>query len=417
MKVLWLTSSPAGSNSYIKQNSLGRGWISSLGDVIKNLEDFELAVCFFNNTIKKYKFLHEGITYYPIKDKLSTLSKKILSKTFLTLWDNNTCDLLKVVEEYKPDIIQLFGTETGMGKIVGKTKIPIIIHIQGLINPIRSNWLPRGFNLTGVYINSSFKDLFLRRDLISEYLLLKKMAKREEYIIENSKYFFGRTDWDKRVLKILNPCSEYFHCNEVLRPLFYESKWEYKSNGNLKLVSILNPQIYKGLDIVLETSKILKNKTNIAFQWNIIGIENNNRIVKIIEKTKGMKFKDNSVYFSGPKQTNEIVSELLDSNIFIHPSHIDNSPNSVCEAMLMGMPVIAGNVGGVASLIETGQNGIYYNSQDPYDLASIISEIAFKIEDLKKLGKNARKDAVIRHDIYKIADTVIATYKYILHSS
>lgn len=417
MKILWLTSSPAGASNYIKQNTPDRGWIASLGDIIKMSEDIKLAICFFNNDINDFSFCYEGITYYPIKDKLSTIVKKIKSKAFRTIWDSNLSDLLKVVEDYKPDIIQLFGTETGLGEIVGNTKVPIIIHIQGLLNPIVSNWLPRGFKLSSVFLNLSFMDLILRRDLYSNYLLLRKMAKREEYIIKNSKYFFGRTDWDKRVIKLFNPDSEYFHCNEVLRPLIYESKWKHKSNGTLKLVSTINPKIYKGLDIVLETAKLLKSKSNIRFEWNIIGLGNDNKVVKIIEKIKGMKFKDNSVYFKGVKQVSDLVLELLDSNIFIHPSHIDNSPNSVCEAMLMGMPVIAGNVGGVASLIETGQNGICYNSQDPYDLASIILEKAFKKEELQKLGNNAREVALIRHDPHKIVSTVIDTYKFILQSN
>ena len=401
MKVLWLTSSPAGASNYIKQNTPGRGWIASLGDIIKECEDIELAVCFFNNTINDFKFSYDGITYYPIKDKLSSITKKILSKAFLTVWDSNLSDLLKVIEDYKPDIIQLFGTETGLGEIVGNTKVPIIIHIQGLLNPYISNWLPIGFNLNSVFLNSSFKDLILRRDLYSEYLLLRKMAKREEYIIKNSKYFFGRTDWDKRIIKLFNPDSEYFHCNEVLRPFIYESKWKYKSNGTLKLVSIINPQIYKGLDIVLETAKLLKSKSKFKFEWNIIGLENDNKVVKIIEKIKGMKFKDNSVYFKGIKQGSDLISELLDSNIFIHPSHIDNSPNSVCEAMLLGMPVIAGNVGGVSSIIENNVTGILYNSHDPYELAGIILEKAFNKEELQKLGNTAREHAIVRHDPIK----------------
>jgi glycosyltransferase involved in cell wall biosynthesis len=414
MKVLWLTQTPAGAGNYIKQNSHGGGWIASLGDVIKVCDNIELAVCFFNNNLSEFKFCYDSITYYPIKNKLSTLIKKIRSKALLTLWDSNLPDLLDVVQDFKPDIIQLFGTETGLGDIVGNTTVPIIIHIQGLINPYISNWLPRGFNLKTILLNSSFKDLILRRDLYSSYMLLKKIAKREEYIIKNSKYFFGRTDWDKRIVSLFNTDSEYFHCDEVLRSAIYESKWKHKSTGTLKLVSTLNPQIYKGLDIVLETAQLLKSKSNIKFEWNLIGLENGDRIVKVIEKIKGIKFKNNSVYFKGIKQGSDLVSELLKSNLFIHPSHIDNSPNSVCEAMLMGMPVIAGNVGGVASLIETGHNGICYNSQDPYDLASIILEKAFDIKELERLGKNARETALYRHDKTHIASIVIETYEFIL---
>ena len=414
MKVLWLTQLSTGASNYLKENTSGRSWVASLGDIIKKDKDIQLAVCFFNNDAKDFKFHYEDITYYPIKDKLSTKFNKIKAKLFGTLWDSNLPDLLKVVDDYKPDIIQLFGTESGMGEIVGNTKVPIIIHIQGILNPYVSNWLPRGFKLNTILLYSSIYDLILRRDLYSDHLLLKKMAKREEYIIKNSKYFFGRTDWDKRIIKLFNHNSEYFHCNEALRPIMSENKWEYTNNQTLRLVSVLNPFIYKGLDIVIETANLLKNKFNIEFEWAIIGIENDNKVVKIIERTKGMKFIDNSVNFKGQKLGNDLISELLESNLFIHPSHIENSPNSVCEAMLLGMPVIAGNVGGVASLIETGQSGICYNSQDPYDLASIISEKAFDRKALKILGENAHDVASIRHDKSQIASVVKNTYQYIL---
>jgi glycosyltransferase involved in cell wall biosynthesis len=414
MKVLWLTQTSAGASNYIKQTTHEGGWIVSLSEVLKVSDNIELAICFFNNSINDFKFFYEGITYYPIKNKFATIISKIKSRTLLSLWDTNLSDLLKVVEDFKPEIIQLFGTESGLGDIIGNTKVPTIIHLQGLINPVISNWLPRGFSLNAILLNSSIRDLTLRRDLYSRFLLFRKKAKREEYILKNSKYIFGRTDWDRRIVSLFNKDIEYFHCDEVLRPAFYENQWKHKSYEVLKLVSTLNPQIYKGLDIVLETARLLTSKSNIKFEWNLIGLDDDNKIVKVVEKIKGIKFKNNSVYFKGIKQVNELIPILLESNLFIHPSHIDNSPNSVCEAMLMGMPVIAGNVGGIASLIETGHNGICYNSQDPYDLASIIIEKALDIKELERLGKNAHETALSRHNKTHIVTNIINTYKVIL---
>ena len=414
MKVLWLTDSPAGASNYVNQNMPGRGWIAALGDTIKLNNEVELAVCFFSNTINDFKFVYDGITYYPIKDKLSTKVGKILSKLFQEMYDSNLSGLLRVVDDYKPDVIHLFGTETGLGELVGQTKVPIIIHIQGLVNPILFNWTPRGFSMTRILVNSSLRDLVYRRDLRSGYVLLKKMAKREESIIKNAKYFFGRTDWDKRVIYLMNSQSQYFYCNEVLRPFMYQRKWVYKNNGRVVLISIMNPQIYKGLDIILETAQLLKHKTKMQFEWNIIGLEHHNRVARVIEKVKRTSFKDNSIFFKGVKQGDELVAELLESDLFVHCSHIDNSANSVCEAMLLGMPVVASNVGGTSSLIKSGFDGICYSSQDTYDLASIILKTAFDIDELKRLGANARETALVRHDKTTIASTVLDTYVRII---
>ena len=41
----------------------------------------------------------------------------------------------------------------------------------------------------------------------------------------------------------------------------------------------------------------------------------------------------------------QVAQELSSSRVYIHPAIIDNSPNSLCEAQIVGCPVIAANVG------------------------------------------------------------------------
>ncbi|HMF69867.1 MAG TPA: glycosyltransferase family 4 protein, partial [Flavitalea sp.] len=127
-----------------------------------------------------------------------------------------------------------------------------------------------------------------------------------------------------------------------------------------------------------------------------------------------LKYKNFNVIFRGPKTELELVKELLSADVFIHPSHIDNSPNSVCEAMLLGMPVIASYVGGIPSLIEDKHNGVLYNSNDPYELASKILLTVKDKELIAELSKNARATGIDRHDHEQIRSTVLATYNRII---
>lgn len=416
MRVLWLTSTSGGASKILNDKRPGRGWIASLGDLLKADKNIDLAVAFFNDPPNDFKFDFEGITYYPMADKLGTRTGQIKTRLMGKLWDTNLPGILKVIDDFKPDIIQIFGTESGMGDIVGKTKIPVIIHLQGLLNPYISMWLPRGTTLRDIFFKSSFRELVVRRDLVSDFKIFKKKARREDMVIKNAKYFFGRTDWDRRFVKLLNDEIEYFHCDEVLRPFIYENsgKWRNPANNTLKLVTTINAEMYKGLDIVLQTARILKSKTPLNFEWNIIGIASNNRIIKMMEKNRSCRFKNFPINFLGVKQGKEMISELLGSNMFIHPSHADNSPNSVCEAMLLGMPVIAGFVGGITSLINDKENGLLYNSNDPYDLAGIILQIANDREKLERLGRSANTTAIKRHDPTVIVETIKNTYKEIL---
>lgn len=51
-----------------------------------------------------------------------------------------------IVEDFKPDIIQLFGLETPFGSILRNfTQIPIVVHIQGICSTIDEKWFPLGF--------------------------------------------------------------------------------------------------------------------------------------------------------------------------------------------------------------------------------------------------------------------------------
>jgi glycosyltransferase involved in cell wall biosynthesis len=411
MKVLWLTSSPGGASDFIKSTLPGRGWIASLENHIKNIEDIDLAICFFHNRIHDFKFTHEKVTYYPIKDKLSSIIGKVTSKAFNRLYDSNLPSLLKVVNDFKPDIIQLFGTESGLGEIVTSTDIPIVIHIQGLINPYLAAWFPKGVSQASILMNSSLSEILRKNSAWGLYFLFKKMAEREKYILENAENFFGRTEWDKRIVKMYNAQAHYVHCDEVLRPFFFSHCWQLKHTSTLRLVTTINANIYKGIEIVLATAEILRKQTRLSLQWNIIGISPDSKLVRLIEKISGKRFVDNFVFFKGTMTGSQLVEELLNANIFVHPSHIDNSPNSVCEAMLLGMPVIAGNVGGVSSIIEDKHNGILYNSYDPFELAAIILESAKNTSALKRLGDNARDTALKRHNVATIVSTILETYQ------
>lgn len=416
MRVLWLTCTAAGASKVLNQRTHDRGWIASLGELIKADNSIQLAVAFFDNHRKDFKFEYEAITYYPMPDKLATRIGQLKSRSLGKHWDTNLQATIRVIEDFKPDIIHLFGTESGIGDIVGHTNVPVIIHLQGLINPYVDNWLPRGITLQAILFKSNMKELLMRRDLVSKYFIYKKIARREEHLLKRTKYFFGRTSWDKRVLRLFNPEAKYFHCEEVLRPVFYENagKWQNNASNVLRLVSTINPETYKGLDIVLKTVEILKKQTALNFEWHIVGIQHDNRVVRIMEKNKKNRFKNFPVVFRGVKQASEVVSELLMSNIFIHPSHSDNSPNSVCEAMMLGMPVIASYVGGIPSLIQHGTDGLLYNSNDSYDLAGMILECSQNQEYLDELAKRAAKTARERHEPAGIITSIREIYKTVL---
>ena len=89
----------------------------------------------------------------------------------------------------------------------------------------------------------------------------------------------------------------------------------------------------------------------------------------LVERKYKTRFTDYNIELLGPLLENELINELLTADLFVHASHIENSPNSVCEAMLLGMPVIATYAGGTPSILSDKNEGLLVQDGDPYALA------------------------------------------------
>ena len=195
-----------------------------------------------------------------------------------------------------------------------------------------------------------------------------------------------------------------------MRSDFSQYIWEYKNRVEIVISTVINENIYKGLDTIFDTMNIL-NDMKINFCWNVIGIVEKSQLVDLFKHKLDCKNCINKIKFHGIKNSKEIIDILLNSSVFVHPSHIDNSPNSVCEAMQLGLPVISSNVGGVNSIIEDGKSGLLFS--DAYKLVSDLFSLKNE-EYAKSISKNARESALQRHDSKKVVSDLLNIYTEIL---
>jgi glycosyltransferase involved in cell wall biosynthesis len=82
--------------------------------------------------------------------------------------------------------------------------------------------------------------------------------------------------------------------------------------------------------------------------------------------------------------------------------------------MILGLPCISTFVGGVGSLINNNQNGIFIQDGDALAMAGAILEIENNKEIAIELGKNARITALERHSKSRILNQLLTSYKTIL---
>lgn len=416
MKILWFIT-----NLDYNQNDpyVGCGWISSLLEKVILEENVEVALAFFSDQVKTLTVHKEReYTQYVIPSYLNKLDKIKRNLTFTDyLFEERESILMSVLNQYNPDIIHVFGTECPFGLLAAKTKIPIVVHLQGILNPYVRKWFPVGYSNFKMFSSTPLLKIIKLSGYWADFIRQKKLARREIEIFKVTRFFSGRTDWDRRITRLLSPSSKYYHCEEMLRPAFYLSQWNIPDkNDTIQLISIINPNMYKGIESILETAKHLKSFSNYQYKWTIAGVYPDSPLVKIFTRKTKIPADSVNIDFIGPTRESILVKRMLDSDIFIHPSHIDNSPNSLCEAMVLGMPIISTNVGGIQSLLTDQKEGILVQDGETFGLAGAILELINDPSKRIAYGKAARQRAIERHQPNEIVKQQLFIYKDILNS-
>lgn len=423
MRILWLSVNKGLYKAHKQKEKgyHGGGWISSLQQLIIHTHDNTLALAYVTHTPMR-KEVQDNTIYYPIYEAPKSSwhkimeyyggYKKIDGKKYLN-------QIQQIIQDFQPDIIHLFGMENPMATILGNTTVPVVVHLQGLLGPYDNAFLPAGFNKSSFLFPISIREWLLRNGYIFAKNSINVRGERELSLFKKVKYAMGRTEWDYQVSQLLAPQSKYFHVDEVLREPFYENagKWEFPKMQDFKIISTLSNTIYKGLDTILKTAKLLKTQSNIPFKWIIAGISPQDPIVLFFERKLHIIGKSVNVEYIGIQNANQLCNELLCSHIYVHPSYIDNSPNSVCEAQLLGMPVIGTFVGGIPSLIKHKKNGLLVPANAPFDLTYLLKKCFTEKYYATQLGKQGYKEAEQRHDKTKILKDLIQTYQDIIQQN
>lgn len=420
MRILWLSMNSGLFQNINKPNAgyNGGGWISSLQKLVVSNPNNNLALAYITNEQLK-KDQQNNTIYYPIFEPSKTSIKKLKEYYggYKKITPNKYLDQIeKIIQDFNPHIIHLFGMENPMATILGHTNIPVVVHLQGLLGPYDNAFFPVNFNKTSFLIPFSIREWLFRNGYIFAKNSIHIRGEKELSMFKKVDYAMGRTTWDYQISQLLSPQSKYFHVDEVLRDVFYENagKWRYPKVQKLKIISTLSNTVYKGLDTILKAANLLKTQSNIPFKWNIVGINPQDEIIRFFERKLRISGKNINIEYVGVLNASELCSELLNNHIYVHPSYIDNSPNSLCEAQLLGMPVIGTYVGGIPSLINNNENGVLVPANAPYELAYLLKKLYMEKDLATKLGNGAYKTASKRHNKEKILFDLINVYKEII---
>ncbi len=413
MRILWFTGRVRKMNRSFYG---GGGWIRSLSAELSKFEDNVLAQAFFSDENIE-EFEKDGITNYPMYLKPKNKIRKLYD--YWKLNSEYSEDYLlglmyRVINTFKPDIIQIFGTESMFTSLIGKTEIPTVLYIQGVLNPIANAYYPYSMNSCTIkWWRFDKKEWIFNNGRLYRDKQLKKLAENEKQVYQRAQYVIGRTHFDYQVSRFYSPGSRYFHVNEMMREPFYEGRlWKRPQNDKYQIFSTLSNVTYKGFDVILKTAKLLKEQ-GVLYRWRIAGLTKEDDVVALFEHHTGIKSNTVNVEYLGILDEENLKKELLSSNVLVHPSYIDNSPNSIGEAQLLGLPVIACYVGGVPSMIKSGVTGELIPANAPFELAYLIKK-DIKHPFMHHYSECAYKEAMKRHNKGAILKDMMGVYYEIL---
>lgn len=417
MRVLWIVNIPLPQiASYLGiKNIVGGGWMESMAKkLVETNGKIELAIacCAADRYVCKKI---DGIIYYVLPvQKCTTQYDKSLEKYWKT-----------VTTEFNPDVIHIHGTEFAHSlsylKVCGNARV--CVSIQGLISII-AEYYRANIPIWDFYSTITLRTLIGRDNMWQGKRDFIKRGRIEKEILKRVKYVIGRTEWDKTHVHAINSEVKYFHCNETLRSIFYKYKWDY--NKCEKHTIFLSQSSYpiKGLHQVIKAVALVKNKypdvkvsvagvnilknTNLKENFTISGY---GRYIKKLLKKFNLQ---NNILFLGPLSEKQMCNEYLRCNLFILPSSIENSPNSLCEAQILGTPCISSYVGGTPEFM-TGAEKWMYRFEEYKMLASKIENVFFEtnVKFRVEENENLRKQAILRHSSESNCMTLINIYKQI----
>lgn len=410
MKVLWFEISVPGR--YKSEKAPVSGWQDSLEQIVRTCKDIELTIAFEGTEGMLPKEV-DGVKYIPLVPHYSFWDKKYRNEANRWNKANKVVPLaVKCVENVKPDAIHCFGTEWEFGQVARYTDIPVVIHMQGCIAPYNDALFPPGYSISDRFLQAGFR---LKRQY---YIWRGRQFNKTWADMEQSNFkvvsnYMGRTEWDRQLVELFHPGAKYFHVEEALRPSFIENAKEWKpkeGKHKLRLITTGCSSHWKGMDTLLKTAHVLKEK-GVDFEWFVAG---HMSIQQEVERKEQMKFADNNVHILGFTGPNELQRLLLSSDIYVHTAYIDNSPNSICEAQFLGLPIIATNVGGISSLIVDGKEGKLVPANSCYTMAYEIMSLAKDKERQEIYSHNTMRRARERHNPKSILDELMHCYNTII---
>lgn len=358
--------------------------------------------------ILKYERSNSEIKDKNIKAKLNAFCQ--LHWSLETLEESG-----RIMDRFKPDILHVHNYKFLITPSIFQAakqrgiKTVLTLHNYRLMVPC-GNFMTRKGKICERCLNGNPANILLRRcsdgSLFKSYLqysLFTKTKNDLHQLIELVDVYIVLTDFAKKKLTQAGVPDYKIR----VKPNFVEIKIPNEDNirKEERAVFVGRLSYEKGC------FQMIKNWLDINYPLYIIGSG------PIQEKARSIAASNPNIYFLSSMKNEKVQEFLRGSSFLIFPSTVyEGMPLTVLEAMAVGIPVIATNLGPRAEMIRDGVTGLLYNPNEPLEfqskILSLINNKALRVE----MGKAARNDYFKRYTPEVNYNLLLNIYSNLLHS-
>ena len=381
MRILWICNIllPMIAEKLQMDSSVKEGWITGLlSKIIQNgkTNKITLAVAFpMNENLKNFHdvYIFNGMAvecfgFYEEPEQLEQYDSNMESR------------FEDIYRTFQPDVVHIWGTEYGHAYAAAKAfQKPerILLGIQGIISLCAKEYMA-GLQ-EAEQKKKSIRDRLKKDGLLEQQKKFALRGERETRLLLYVGNATGRTEFDRKFIEQSEQKIQYYALNETMRPCFYSDRWDYATCQKHEIFFSQADYPLKGFHILLQAMPIILKEypdatiavagTDIIHKDGVLGFLKVSAYGKYLKRLIVQNGLVGKVHFLGKRSAEEMKQAYLHCHSFVCASSLENSPNSVAEAMLLGTPVVAAKVGGIPSMIADGREGLLFEKENAEDLA------------------------------------------------
>ncbi len=418
MRVLWIVNVvlPDVAGHFGCERVPFGGWVPAMLRQLVKISGIEIGVAMRAPVAKLASTVVDGITYYAMPQRRSDR------------FDVAQADCEAVLGEFKPDLLHAEGSEMAYTqRFLSTWKGRHLLSLQGVINGYEP-YEYGGLRVADMLASLNPLDGLAALAMVANkrFVFLPRL-RLERKTIGLARNVMGRTLWDRSHAHAINPLAAYYPCSRILRDVFYAKRWQ---QGDFEPHTIFignagSPR--KGAHFVLQAVELLRREfpnIKLLVAGEAPGSRNRGLTPAGLKGMIGygaylgrlvrrMGLEDH-VEFLGVLQAEQMAERMRRSHVYVMSSIIENSPNTLGEAMMMGVPSVAAYTGGVPSMATDEVDALFYRADDPACLAYQVKRLLDDRALCDALSEKAMAHARNTHDPQRNLQLLLAAYAAIL---